>query len=204
MDAAERQLLDHLDHPVFVLEPDATGRPCYAHVNRLALKMIGKPLDDFLGKTAIDIFPAPLGRASYDLQLRVMTTGEPEHFEVFKPSRGATSLVPLKDAGGRVLRVIGSVRPNRAPSLFRDHEAEEQARQDDLRAFVHLAAHDLRTPLNQVASLASMLRDDLQDPDQLELVDMLSDLSANALSLIGDVLTLPIFPARSKRSRPLT
>lgn len=188
MQQSEKDLLDLLDHAVFVIEPDVEGEPRYAHVNRVALMSSGMALEDVIGKTARDLFAPPLGESSYQLHKRVLHSGEAERYEVFKPRCGVTALVP-QVSGGRVVRLIGSIRTSDDPSMVADLEKTAEARQRDLQNFVHLAAHDLRTPMRQVGTLAELLRDGTDDPDQIALIEMLEGLSENALSLIGDILS---------------
>ncbi|MBP0482899.1 sensor histidine kinase [Sagittula salina] len=185
----EKALLDQLDHMVFVVEPDGDGVPRYAHVNRLALQSLGVNLPDILGKTALDLYPGAVGVTAYGLHVEVLQSGEARRYEVFHPLRGQTTLVPQKNAEGRVVRLVGSSRPRSVPSLVGDPVAEAEDRNRELQAFVHLAAHDLRTPMRQVGSLAELLREGTEDPELIELIDMLHEVSDSALSLIGDVLT---------------
>jgi len=53
-----------------------------------------------------------------------------------------------------------------------------------------MAAHDLRTPMNNVKTMADMLRHDFQDmgDGKLELINMLERVAVKSTNLINDVL----------------
>ena len=54
-----------------------------------------------------------------------------------------------------------------------------------------MAAHDLRTPMNNVKTMADMLRHDFQDmgDGKLELINMLERVAVKSTNLINDVLS---------------
>jgi AraC-like DNA-binding protein len=69
---------------------------------------------DLAGKTARDVFPKPMGQAYYEQDQRVLKTGLPlrDELELHLYVRGqpgwcVTNKVPLRDAGGAVVGLLG-------------------------------------------------------------------------------------------------
>ncbi len=61
----------------------------------------------------------------------------------------------------------------------------------DAEKFISFAAHDLRAPMRQVAFLSELLRKEVMSGSgrQMELIDMLKEVSRGANDLISDVLS---------------
>ena len=65
MDDAARQLLDTIEHAVFVLEPGMDGAPRYVAFNRYASRILGRPAEQLLGMTAAQVYPGRLGQVAF-------------------------------------------------------------------------------------------------------------------------------------------
>ena len=186
---------DHVSASIHVLEIDGRGRPVYAAVNRHALEEARRPLTDYLGRTALDVYPGPYGRAAYARQCDVARAAEPLRFELSLPIDGTlrtveTLLQPERDARGRVVRLFGTSTDVTAERNARAARAEFDALSAEMEEFVAFAAHDLRAPMRNIAMLAALLRDALPPdaPGALDLADLIETVAAKSMDLIGDVL----------------
>ena len=100
-----RGLIEHI--PMNVLCKDLKGRIVFA--NRHFCETVDRQLDNVLGKTDFDLFPAELARKYRQDDLRVVTGGEPiEDVEAHRLTSGETKYVqvfkvPLKDEQGNTL-----------------------------------------------------------------------------------------------------
>ena len=113
---ADRRLLqtviDAVPDAIFAVDED--GR--FLAANATGVRRTGAPsADDVLGKTALDVLPPDAARTLHDGRLPVLATGEPildmEHPLAGGEGRvGSTSRVPLRDAGGAVVGVVGITR----------------------------------------------------------------------------------------------
>ncbi|WP_299965541.1 HAMP domain-containing sensor histidine kinase [uncultured Roseobacter sp.] len=196
MQRFEIDLLDLIDHAVFVLEPDDEGMPRYAAFNTFALNVIQRPLDDIIARTAAEVYGGRLGEIALDHHLRVLASGEPAVYEILLPLGGIqrlvrTALRPVTDAEGRVTRIFGSSTDMSGRQVMREVQTEMSALNGEMEDFINLAAHDLRAPMRNVSQIAEMLRDDFEDrgDGKLELIGMLEKTAKKTTALIGDVLS---------------
>ncbi|WP_420012752.1 sensor histidine kinase [Tateyamaria sp.] len=62
----------------------------------------------------------------------------------------------------------------------------------EMEDFVSLAAHDLRSPIANVKTLADLIREDFVDmgDGKLEMLGMIEEISTRALALVSDVMAL--------------
>ena len=194
-DGETYSVFDHVSTSIFVLEVDGRGRPVYAAVNAHALEEAGRPLSDYLGRSALDVYPLAYGRAAYARQCEALSGASSQTFELCLPVRGElrtlrTTLNPQRDEAGRVVRLFGShvdVTPERNA---RAAQAEFDTLSSEMEEFVAFAAHDLRAPMKNIAMLANILREDLQSqpPETLEVVDLIENVAAKSMDLIAEVL----------------
>ena len=114
------ELFDGLPEAVFFAK-DLEGR--YRAVNETLVKRLGKRTKaDVLGRTARDLFPAPLGERYLGQDLAVCRTGRPveDLLELHLYPDGhegwcVTTKVALRDATGAVLGLAGTSRDVRPP-----------------------------------------------------------------------------------------
>lgn len=196
MQDVESDLLDMVEHPVFVLEPDADGVPRYAAFNAYARNVLGRPLDEILGCTAAELYPGRLGEVAYTHHVTAMTSAKPLIYEILLPLDGVqrllrTTLRPVCDDSGAVVRIIGSSTDISGGHGLREARTEMATLTSEMEDFINLAAHDLRTPMRNVSFIAEMLREDFEDlgDGKLDLINTLEDIGKNAMRLISDVLS---------------
>lgn len=114
------ELFDHAPHLAFFVK-DAEGR--YLAVNESLVKRHGyRHKSQVLGRRPCDICPGDFGRLPTEQDARVVRTGKPllDHLEQqwYLPRRPVwclTTKLPLRDAGGKVIGIVGISRDVRAP-----------------------------------------------------------------------------------------
>ena len=186
---------DQIAASIFVLEVDGKGRPAYAAVNSHALAEAERPMSDFIGRSALEVYPLAYGRAIYARQCEVIENGAPQSFELSLPIAGqlrtvVATLNPEQDQDGRVIRLFGSHHDVTPERNARTARAEFDTLSSEMEQFVAFAAHDLRAPMKNVAMLSHLLRQDLQDqpPESLELLDLIDTVATKSMDLISEVL----------------
>ncbi|WP_282604205.1 PAS domain-containing sensor histidine kinase [Pelagibius sp. Alg239-R121] len=200
MEQSELDLLDSIGNPVFVLDLQPSRWLTYIAWNQAAVERSGFSKEQVIGKTAREIYPGRLGRAAYDRHAAVAESGMPASYEIVLPLSFddrvvKTTLMPLRNAEGKVHRLIGSsidLSSERQQQTARILAAAEvKALTSEMEQFVAMAAHDLRTPMLNVQEIAYMLRDGFEDhgDGKLELIELLETVSIKATTLISEVLS---------------
>lgn len=192
----DTSILHCVEHPIFVLQPDEEGLPRYTAFNSYACRVLGKPEAEIIGLTAKELYGGRLGNIAFRHHCDALTSGEPRVYEILLPIEDRqmlvrTSLCPVRDASGRVIRIVGSSLDVSGNRLLREMQAEAHTMQNEMEDFINLAAHDLRAPMRNVSQIAQMLREDFEDhgDGKLELIDLLTEVGEKAMALIGDVLS---------------
>ena len=186
---------DHITFPVFVLEVGVDNIPRYAACNASACRLTGKSLSDYLGRTAQEVFPGTQGGIDYRHQCNAITNGHECSYQLELPDNGTsrvlqTTLKPVKDVKGLVRWLYGSAQDITAQHNAALAKQSFEQLSGEMTQFVAIAAHDLRTPLRNVAFLADTLRDAFagRDDDKIGIIDILEDVAETSLLLITDVL----------------
>jgi len=163
-------------------------------VNEAVTRAAGQPADHFIGKRYEDAWPEDLSRVALPQIQSVYEAGETRSFEVSrKTPSGATrsftvSLVPIKDAEGRVSQVMVIARDitdfREAEAVLRsDKEAiekiveqrteelisarvelEQSKRLSDVGTLAAIVAHELRNPLASISLASENIRRKAQNP----------------------------------------
>ncbi len=187
---------DLISVPIFVLEVDQGGEPVFAAFNTFALKISGRPLSDYLGNTALKVYPQAYGRTAYAHHCQVRDSGTPLTYQLDLPIGGTTrsirtTLCPKLDNNGKVIQLFGSSVDVTAEKQAQEARVQFDTLTSEMEQFVALAAHDLRTPLRNIAIIADMLREDFVDhgDGKIELLDTLDNIAAKSMELITDVLS---------------
>lgn len=196
MRVEEFSAFDLVDQPIFVLAPDADNRPVYAFLNAAALGRLGKTLDEVAGLPAYQVFS---GRAAYSVyrhQCLVWSNGQAAEYEIALPVGASetmwarTKVKPVFDEAGALTHMIGislDITPERDQLQVHTMAAAAAREVEDL---VCLAAHDLRTPIGNLKSLAYLMRQDFVDhgDGKIHLIDMIDEISDKALSVVSDIM----------------
>ena len=195
MTEEEIALLDCVNAPVFVLEPDEAGRLVYVAFNRSAREISGFSLEDVLGRTATELYDGRLGERAYEHHQRVSRSREAQTYELSLPlTKGEkairTTLEPVLDTDGNVVRLIGTSTDITAERAISDAQAGTELLLREIEQYIALAAHDLRSPMRRISLLADMLTEDFKDlgDGKLELIGMLENVATKAMALVTDVV----------------
>lgn len=196
MTPEEKTLLENIEQAVFVLEPDEEGIPRYVAFNAYARGHVLRPESEILGKTIKDLFPDRKGETIFEHHMHVLETGQPHSYQALLPLHGdihemEVTLRPILDAEGKVLQIVGTTKDITTLGHFQTVQIGAEMIQSEIEDFVSLAAHDLRTPMRNVTTIAEMLREDFVDQGdgKLELIEMLEQIATRATSLITDILS---------------
>jgi PAS domain S-box-containing protein len=153
------ELFDRLPDVVFFAK-DTDGR--YVQVNGTLVRRLGATRrEDVLGRTAVDLFPPPLGRRYLEQDLAVIRSGRPleDMLELhLYPDHGEgwciTAKLPVRSAAGEVVGLVGTSRDvhpaaaaagslaDLAEAVRRIHEAyPEPLKVDELAALARLSEY---------------------------------------------------------------
>ncbi len=113
-------LFDHVPDTTFFVK-DAAG--CYLAVNTSLVARCGlRHKSELIGRRPADVFPGDLGSTPTAQDTRVLRTGRPihDHLELHWYARGKpgwclTTKLPLRDADGKIIGLVGISRDLRAP-----------------------------------------------------------------------------------------
>jgi signal transduction histidine kinase len=152
------------------------------YTNPSSERLTGVKLSDDRGARLREVMPGVVEMGLYDRLVRVVETGEPESAEI------------QFDTPYREIRVQGvwmhSVLPFGPGVMSIAFDVtEERRRENELRDFAELAAHDLREPLTGVHLLVSLLRrrGGLGADDQ-KIVGLVGDGVERARGLVDGIL----------------
>ncbi|MEP5732551.1 MAG: ATP-binding protein [Sulfitobacter sp.] len=188
-------LFDHVAAPIFVLELDEEGVPTYTALNERAQQQSDRPMSDFIGRTALDVYPGAYGRHAHARFCDVTRSGLAMTCDIDLPmDRGVSSLRthlhPEKDAEGRVVRIFGTFQDLTAEQDANDAKDEFNSLSTEMEQFLALAAHDLRAPLSNIVAITNLIREEFEPLDlgQSQLFNMIENIVAKTRDLVGDVL----------------
>ena len=161
-DALYRAYFENTPEALFVIGVGADGSFVVEELNPAHEAGLGLRLDKVRGKRVEDILPPDVARRVLATYRRVVETGEIHQYrEVFDlsgdPQHWDTSIVPMRDPEGRIVRLVGSGR-----NVTRQVIAEEALRQSQkMEAMGQLTggvAHDFNNLLTPIVGALDMLQ----------------------------------------------
>ena len=161
-DALYRAYFENSPEALFVIGVEPDGSFVVEEVNPAHEAGVGFRLEEVRGRRIEDILPPRVARRVLETYRRVVETGSIlQYREVFnlagEPKHWDTSLVPMRGAEGRIVRLIGSSR-----DITRQVIAEEALRQSQkMEAMGQLTggvAHDFNNLLTPIVGALDMLQ----------------------------------------------
>ncbi len=185
------QFLEH--SPIYVFFKDSQIRTLHLSKNYEA--MLGRPINDLLGKNMHELFPSELTRTMVQDDLNVLKSGKQlEVEEEFNGHTYSTIKFPISEDG--VPKYLAGYttditeRKRAEQSIREAKEAAERANQTkDL--FLATLSHELRTPLTAILSWAQLLRSNRLDPSKVAVGLQTIEEAAQAQNqIISDLLDI--------------
>lgn len=189
-------IYDLIAQTVFVLVKDDEGRVVYAFMNACGLGHLDCGLDDVVGRSADALFTGRAATSVKDRQARAWADGQSVTYEIAIPIGDntlwvRTRLEPVFDEAGELAYMVGISQDISQERALQQMHAMTSAMAAEMEDFVSLAAHDLRSPIANVKTLADLVREDFVDmgDGKLEMIGMIEQISTRALELVSDVMS---------------
>ncbi|WP_299147090.1 PAS domain-containing sensor histidine kinase [uncultured Tateyamaria sp.] len=199
---------DFVDQPVFVLVAGENGFPVYGFANQAVRDRLGLTLDQIVGRPAYDLFT---GRAAYSVfrrQCKAWEGGEAVEYEIALPIGTQqtwvhTQLHPVHDAEGQMTHMVGLSRDITRERARLTEQTMTLAAAHEMQDLICMAAHDLRSPVGNLKSLADVMRIDFVDhgDGKIQLIDMIDALADQALEVISDIMQRAMAPDAQGHNR---
>lgn len=186
---------DYVAHPVFVLVADANNLPVYKFLNKAWRTRFGGAVDQAEGVPAYDIFEGRAGYSIYRHQCLAWSRGEDTEYEVALPIGDSviwtrTKVLAVRDAHGAVKHMVGTSQDITAEREQSQAHAMAVATTREMGDLVCFAAHDLRSPIANLKSLAVLMRKNFVDlgDGKADLINMIDDISDKALGVVSSIM----------------
>jgi PAS domain S-box-containing protein len=179
---------------------DREGR--YLYASPTALQAVGLTASQVVGKNWRDLgFPAEEGRRFEERLRIVIETGQAITAELSLPIGNDAHyyeqiLSPLRDQTGSVVMAVSTVHDiterKRTEQLINQYASEVLARNEDLAAFAHTVAHDLKSPLSNIIGFAEWLqsRPDLPPAERQEYTNIIARNAVKMDGIVDELLLL--------------
>jgi two-component system, cell cycle sensor histidine kinase and response regulator CckA len=118
-----------------VFVKDLAGR--YLMINAAGARFLGRPIEDVLGKSDLEVFVPEVGQAIMERDRQVLQSGETQTYEEFGTAAGVTRLYlstkgPYLDAHGKIIGLLGICR-----DITDRKRAEEEIHQSQQKLRMH-------------------------------------------------------------------
>ena len=135
----------------------------------------------------------------------IMVTGSGNEQVAVEAMKLGASDYLVKDTEGRYLELLPSVieralqqkrlveAKQRAEEKLRQYAADLKARNEELDAFAHTVAHDLKGPLGYLSGFSEVLVDSygtMQDKERIDILDMIAQTGHKMVNIVDELLLL--------------
>jgi PAS domain S-box-containing protein len=182
--------------PINVFRKDREGRIVFG--NGRYCRSLGRPLQELIGKTDMDLFQPALAEKYRQDDRWVLQTGLPFHDIEEHPGPGGSTIfvevlkAPVTDANGRRVGIQGMFwdvsERKRAEQALCDAKEIAEAASRAKSDFLANMSHEIRTPLNAILGLTELLLESVLDVGQRDYLKMVYESSESLLNLINDIL----------------
>jgi PAS domain S-box-containing protein len=162
-------ILEGAEDPIYAV--DKQGRFIFA--NSHAARLFGRTLDDLIGRLRVDVVPPALAPDMRATDESVMSGNHSRLVEERFPTsdRGERVLLaskaPWRDPDGRLIGLVAIAKDITIRTAYQGERErllrEVRRSNEELSAFSHVVAHDLRAPLRAVKIYAELLARHLAD-----------------------------------------
>jgi signal transduction histidine kinase len=195
MHPVDFSVYDYVDQPIFVLVADSSNRPIYHYVNPRACREAGRRREDSVGRAACDVFSGRSAYALYQRQCDAWDAGKPAEYEIVlqtdhRPRWLKTRLLPIHDQDGVMTHMVGSYLDITHEQERLQEHALSIAAAHEMEDLMCMAAHDLRSPIGNLKSLAEVFRKDFIDhgDGKKELINLIDVIADKTLSVISQIM----------------
>jgi PAS domain S-box-containing protein len=190
-----RTLIDSLPDLIYVKDVNCK----FLLANEACSQVMGTNTHDVVGKDDFDFFPRELAEGFCADERRVIRSGEPllnrEESVLYQDGRRSyvlTTKVPLRDAQGRVIGIMGigrdiTARVEAENALRAAREAAESANRAKSEFLANMS-HEIRTPMNGVIGMSELMLDTQLEPMQRDYAETIRDCGRALLTVINDIL----------------
>ena len=166
---------------------------CMRFANPAALALIGKPLDQVLGRTDAEfLVDQEAAQTIMENDRRIMQTGIADELEEpVRSSSGEETIwlslkIPYRDENNQVIGLLGIARDITERKRIEQKLHEESHRKDD---FLAMLAHELRNPLAPITTAAQLLALFATDEQRVrQAAQVISRQAAHMVGLVDDLL----------------
>ena len=200
--------------PASIVITDPTGAISY--VNPKFSQLTGYSLAEALGQNPRILKSDHTSPAEYAGLWQTISAGQTWHGEFLNKKKNGelywelAAISPITDAAGRVMHYLAVkediTNRKQVEAALRESNAELQTRNEELDAFAHTAAHDLKNPLGVMMGYAELLADDFDAMSTNAIRPALTAIHRNgrkANDIIGSLLLLASVRKQDVQAEPL-
>jgi PAS domain S-box-containing protein len=182
--------------PLNVFRKDLQSR--FTFGNKLFCQTLGKPREEFIGKTDFDFYPAELAEKYRLDDRRVIEQREilNEVEEHYKPDGEKIYVqvlkTPVYDSRGEVIgtqAIFWDVTDRRrAMEEMRNAKEAAESANRAKSAFLANMSHEIRTPMNAIIGMTELVLETDLSAEQREYLDLVKKSADSLLAVINDIL----------------